>query len=389
MYLTPEQERILSGEYGWIYSKALKLIVKVGEALGAEKLIPITHAHVSGISYTNIGEAGLEFIRDFYMLGAKARVYTTTNPSCIDLLGLSKLISNEHRAKQLELNSYMEGMGFKPTYTCIPYLHRRPSSLEHLAWGESSAVAYANSVLGAFTNREGGPIALAAALTGYTYHYGLHDMENRRVRVKVGVRSIEPDLYGALGLWLGENIRETPILVGVYPDMSSIKLLLAAAAASGDHALIVLEGITPKNTYLADDVVEKVDVSERELEKYLGRIDDVSGEVVGYIGCPHLDPVEFEYIVEFIKASDKPAPGRKLLLSVPALYTYVYREEIEMLIKKGVDIAVGTCPIVSILSERPDVVITNSGKAAFYLEKLHKLSVAIMPMKAILKTIYS
>ena len=388
MYLTREQEKMLNGEYGWVYAKALEVIVKVGEALGAEKLIPIKHAHVSGISYTNIGEPGLEFIREFYMSGGKTRVYTTVNPSCIDLAGLSMIISDEPRSKQLELNKYLESMGFRPTYTCIPYLHRRPSCCEHLAWGESSAVIYANSVFGSYTNREGGPLALAAGITGYTYYYGLHIRENRVASVEIILENIDHEYYGALGLWIGEHVKETPYITNPAREYSSLKLLLAAAAATGDHGLIVLNGITPRKTYVLGDKRERIRVDKRELMDYIERISSVSGNILGYIGCPHLDPFEFEHLVSLIAKYEKPLRNRRLLLSIPWIYHRLYRREIELLVRRGVDVAMGTCPIVSILAEKYDYVVTNSGKAAFYLEKLHGLKTIVTTTYNVIKIVY-
>lgn len=385
MYLTREQEKILAGEYGWAYAKALEIIVKVGGALGAEKLIPITHAHVSGISYTNIGDPGLEFIRDFYKGGVKAKVYTTINPGCIDLLGSSRIISDEPRDKQLEINQYLERMGFKPTYTCIPYIHRRPVVDEHLAWGESSAVIFANSVFGARTNREGGPLALAAGLTGYTYYYGLHLLENRVAEVKIVLEDIEPDYYGGLGLWIGDNIRETPIIMNLKPSIPHIKLLLAAAAASGGHGLIVLNNLTPPKTYSVDDSAEKIHVDKEDIMEYTGSLSDIQGEVIGYIGCPHLDPFEFEELFNLIKTHEKLKKDYKLLVSIPRIYADLYRDEILFLKKRGVDVVVGTCPIVSILRDKPDYIVTNSGKAAFYLKRLHGIDTVVAPLNNIIE----
>jgi predicted aconitase len=360
--------------------------VKVGEALGAEKLVRIKHAHVSGISYTNIGEHGLGFIRGFYEKRVYTRVYATLNPGCIDLTGSSKLISDRYRDKQLELNKYLELMGFKPTYTCIPYLHRRPFVDEHLAWGESSAVIYANSVFGARTNREGGPLAFAAALTGYTYYYGLHDLGERRVEVVVRVEDVEPGYYGAVGLWIGENIHEIPMINDIVYDPSNIKLLLAAAAASGSHALIVLRDITPPKTYIVEERVERVSIGKRDLVKYIEGLDSVSGDILGYIGCPHLDPIEFKILYDRIVSRGRRL-RYKLLLSVPAIYARVFSEEISVLKRYGVDVAVGTCPIVSILNDDYDYIVTNSGKASFYMKRLHRVETIVAPIERILEIV--
>ena len=388
MFLTREQEKILAGEYGWARSKALEVIVKVGEALGAERLIEVEHAHVSGISYTNIGDAGLELVQDFYRGRAYARVYTTINPGCVDLLSYSQIVDNRYRDKQLILNRYLEAMGFRPTYTCIPYLHRKPGPGEHLSWGESSAVIFANSLFGSRTNREGGPLALSSAITGYTYYYGLHLLENRVVEVSIAVEA-KNKCYGALGLWIGYNVKSIPMIRGVSNDISGLKLMLAASAASGDHGLIVIEGVTPAKSYIVSDKVEKMYVEDRDLEEYIGVEPSENDKVLGYIGCPHLDPREFFELVDKIRSRGKSAKrDRDLLVSIPAVYSNLFIDEIHELKRYGVDVAVGTCPIVSKLREKYDYLVTNSGKAAFYMSRLHGLNTYIASIDRVLEIVF-
>ncbi len=325
MHLTREQERMLNGEYGWAAAKALELIVKVGEVLGAEELVEIKHAHVSGVSYSNIGKYGLEFILDFYRRGGKARVYTTINPGCVDYSGLSSIIDNVYRDAQSAIDEALIGMGFKPVFTCIPHYYRPPSPGEHLAWGESSAVIFANSIFGAYTNREGGPVALAASITGYTYKAGLHLVENRvgRVIVEVSATAREAPI-GALGLWIGENVKATPILRGLERlGLEELKSLLASMAASGSHALAIIEGVTPTETYRVE-VVDKVFVERGDLEDYLG--DDIaqSETVLGYIGCPHLHPQELLHILRLVRKYGRVKRGR-LLVTIPPEYVEKFR----------------------------------------------------------------
>jgi predicted aconitase len=385
MYLTREQERMLNGEYGWAAAKALELIVKVGEVLGAEELVEIKHAHVSGVSYSNIGKYGLEFILDFYRRGGRARVYTTINPGCVDYSGLSSIIDNVYRDAQSAIDEALIGMGFKPVFTCIPHYYRPPSPGEHLAWGESSAVIFANSIFGAYTNREGGPVALAASITGYTYKAGLHLVENRvgRVIVEVSATAREAPI-GALGLWIGENVKATPILRGLERlGLEELKSLLASMAASGSHALAVIEGVTPTGTHRVE-VVDKVFVERGDLEDYLG--DDIapSETVLGYIGCPHLHPQELLYILRLVRKYGRVKRGR-LLVTIPPEYVEKFRPLIYELKARGVDIAAGTCPVVSVIRREFDAVLTNSGKSAFYLKKIHGVKVRLERLENVIR----
>lgn len=388
MWLTREQEALLRGEYGPAVAKAMEIIVKVGEAIGAPRLVEVEHAHVSGVSYSNIGEYGLEFIRDFFAMGGRARVYTTINPGCVDYSGYSMIISRVYAEKQSDIDKYLAGMGFKPVFTCIPYYHRAPIAGEHLAWGESSAVIFANSIYGAMTNREGGPIALAAALTGYTYYAGMHEKSNRVARVQVNIPDdMRNKSYGPVGLWIGDNIKEVPLLrFRVKPSLWDIKILLASMAAAGSHALAVIPGVTPENSF-AVEIEDRVWVEESDLEKYEGVQPAPGDHVLAYVGCPHLHFWELRMIDELVGRMGRPRRG-KILVTIPFEYAQTYPQLVQRLISRGVDVAAGTCPVVSKLARKFDIVVTNSGKAAFYLSKIHGLRVSLRSLSEVVKSVY-
>ncbi len=340
MYLTKEEERILSGHAGVELAEAMKIVVKVGEALGAEKLIPISHAHASGISYENIGDPGLEWLKRFR--GLKVRVFSTFNPVGFDLEKWDLFVDEVFYKKQMEIINVLLSLGFHKSMTCVPYLLRRPKVGEHLAWGESSAIAYANSVLGAFTNREGGPVALASALIGKTYYSGLHILENRVATTEIRLPKINDIAEaGAAGLIVGEIIKnEIPLVKGL--DNFLARHFLAAAAASGSLALAVIDGITPKETYLLD-ITEKIDIDRKEIEEL---ISDASEPFdASFHGCPHLWGPE-----EVIPCSWNALPG---------FYDI-----------RGEKILKGTCFVVMPLRKTGwKRIVTTSGKAYFYLKK--------------------
>lgn len=390
MYLTPEQERVLKGGDGWAAAKALEILVRVGEALGAQELVEVKHAHVSGVSYSNIGEYGLEFVRELFKRGGRARVFTTINPGCLDYSGLSKLIDNSYKDRQAIIDSSLISMRFTPIFTCIPYYYRAPAPREHLSWGESSAVIFANSIFGAFTNREGGPIALASAITGYTYKAGLHFLENRVARVLVEIPARLSDTpLGAIGLFMGEAIKEIPLIDFRHglPPIWDIKVLLASMAASGSHALAIIPGITPRGTYVID-IIEKITVERRDAEEHMGRDPQRDEKVLGYVGCPHLHLFELQAIARILRKYGKPRRGR-LLLTIPPELAAKYSGLVQFLISKGVDVGAGTCPVVSRLRSRYDIVVTNSGKAAFYLRRIHGLEVSVRNLREVIEAVYS
>ncbi len=165
MRLTAEEEALLAGAEGEAVRRAMEIVVTLGRIYGAQKLVPVTSVQVAGVSYRNLGAAGLEFLQDWAAAGARVRVPTTLNPAGMDLYAWQRMgISEEFARRQMEVVAAYMGMGIEPTCTCTPYLVGNvPGYGDHVAWSESSAVVFANAVLGARTNREGGPSDLAAA----------------------------------------------------------------------------------------------------------------------------------------------------------------------------------------------------------------------------------
>src|SRR5881409_4522017 len=187
--------------------KAMEILLTVGRLADAPRLIPITSAHVSGASYKMIGDPGLEFLEDFAQT-ARVSVPTTVNPLGTDLAQWQDLgVPATFAEKQGRIARAYEAMGVRPTYSCTPYLLGvRPAFAEHVAWAESSAVCFANSVLGARTNREGGPAALAASVAGVTPNYGFHLDEGRRATMIVDVRArLRGHRFSLVGLLAGRR----------------------------------------------------------------------------------------------------------------------------------------------------------------------------------------
>ncbi len=174
MKLTNEEQAMLAGEQGKATQKAMEILVALGTIYGAERMVPVTSVQIAGVSYDNLGEAGLQFLTEIEQGGGKARVLTTLNPAGVDVENWQALgIDAEFAEKQIQVIEAFASMNVITTCTCTPYLTGNvPHFGEHIAWAESSAVCYANSVLGARSNREGGPSALAAAITGRTPAYG-------------------------------------------------------------------------------------------------------------------------------------------------------------------------------------------------------------------------
>ncbi len=371
---------MLRGERGPAVQKAMEIIVAVGEALGAERLIPVSSVHVSGVSVSNIGAEGVELIEWFLRAGGRVVVEkATVNPMGFDLDGVLPRDEREWRL-QLRLLDALRRMGFRVILSCTPYrLGNRPSLGEHVAWAESSAVIYANSVLGARTNREGGIVALAAALTGRIYEYGLHLDEARRPHVRVKLRGWRPRdeaEAGLLGAYLGLRLREIPVVEGLRGvDEEAVINLLAAAAAWGSHALVYLEGVSPERPGCGD--CERLEVDRREAAGIAEEefIDPEDAEAV-FIGCPHATPETVRRVEDMLAGCGAPripvyiaTPG--CCIDASARYARLLR---------------GTCLVVYEV-KRLGVrsIATNSLKAAFYLKRRHGLEVAVAPLEQLLR----
>ena len=167
MHLTAEEQKMLDGAYGETVRRSMKVLVALGDIYGADHMIEIKNVHSPGVSYRVAGDAGLGYVEDASR-DAHFQVPLTLNTIGIDAEDWKKIgFPEDFSCKQLELSAAYEKMGAIPTNSCTPYLNGNlPMFGEHVAWGESSAVAFVNSVIGARTNREGGPTALAAAITG-------------------------------------------------------------------------------------------------------------------------------------------------------------------------------------------------------------------------------
>lgn len=367
MHLTREEERILDGEEGDGPAKAMELLVALGEIYGAEKLIPIESAQIAGVSYKTMGDAGLEFIEDFSRK-AKVKVKSMLNPAGMDLQNPMNE-SDEFREKQKRLIDAYHRMGIQVSCTCTPYFAgNRPKKGDHLAWSESSAVSFANSVLGARTNREGGPSALMAALIGKTPDYGLHRKENRAPTVIIQAeKGTSPALLGYIvGKQVGYGI---PYFQGISPDEDEMKSLGAAMAATGSVALYHVQDITPE----ADDFdvkdLEIIHVSREDIQELRDELVSGNKPEVIVIGCPHLSEEEIRNIAKKLEGKEKreDAPDLRLYTS---RYVKEQNPEAVKTIERFGNVVADTCMVVSPLENEYSVSATDSGKAATYLPKL-------------------
>ena len=390
MELTAEQQKMFDGESGQAQAQAMQILVALGKIYKAQNLIPVSSVQVSGVSYETIGDAGLEYLQDYARKNAKVKTLTFLNPAGMDVQQWEKMgVPKEFAHKQLAILYAFKQMGISMTCTCAPYhIGIRPKVGEHIAWAESSAVAFSNSVLGARTNREGGPSALAAAITGLTPNYGLHLEENRFADLIIEVKANPKTTadFGAMGSYLGKKIKsKIPAFKNIkYAPEIRLKTLGASMAATGSTALFYIENITPE--FKVSDSAEKITFTQAELDSHKKELNSNQKPGLVTIGCPHASIDEIKDVVNLVK-------GKKLahnLWVCTARKTKELADELgytKTIEEAGGNIVADTCMVVSPLNQMGyKCTACNSGKAAKYLSSLQKQNVVFGDISDIIIT---
>jgi predicted aconitase len=376
LYLTQEEEEILEGEHGPTLKKAMEILTTLGEIYGADSLIPIKSAQIAGVSYKTIGDAGLEWISD---LEGRVVVPSILNPAGMDLERWQEMgVDAEFAAKQARIIEAYMRLGVRCECTCTPYYIDKELATfgDHLAWSESSAISYANSVIGARTNREGGPSALSAAFIGKTANYGYHLDENRvpTIGFEVDCKLTGAD-YGALGCLAGvETGSGVPMFrLRSKPSDMELKALGAAMAASGAVTLYHVDGVTPESgqqDFPGETIVierrQIDDVFDEGYEKRYGKGCGNGPDLVA-LGCPHYSVSELE---EAACLLEDHIPAKKVWIYTSRRVRDANPGLVRRIENSGAKVFVDTCMVVSPATDRFGCVLTDSGKAFKYVPNL-------------------
>jgi predicted aconitase len=277
--LTPEEQSILGGGRGEAARRALQYQIEVGRFWGAKRFVPVTNVHMMG-DIEVMGDAGLAYLKEEADLGARCAVGTTTNARCMDFAYCDRMGQDAGEAKkERELIAALRRMDVVTTDTCINYQTvYQPHLGEHVAWGDTGTVIYANSVFGARSNFEAGPAALAAALTGRTPEYGFHLDAHRKGTFTVELKAGLGDLadWGAVGKLVGEshqNYYAVPVFHGYHrtPGADELKHLGAALASYGSMGMFHFVGVTPEAPTIEKAMggavsYEKLSIEEKDIE---------------------------------------------------------------------------------------------------------------------------
>ena len=381
--LTPQQQNILDGNEGPARKLAMEILVKVGEGFGAQRLIPIQSVHLVLHAYKSAFDAGVEAAERIADMGGRFSVPTTIDPYGMDAEDWEGAKTpKEYAVMQKRLEAAVNRLGVIPVWTCTPYYgFNMPKFGENVAWSESSAVAFANTVLGARTNRQSAIVDICCGILGLAPEVGLHLAEERRGQVLVELhlnRPLQAWEYPALGFRLGQLLgNRIGVVAGMLgtPDTEELKALCAAAAASGSVALLHIAGITPEARTLEEAFggnhpEETITFTKKDLLETREKMNTHKGKNVDIValGCPH-------YTINEIITVQKLLNGRKISDNV-ALWIYAnsaaialaekmgIREELEGL---GITIRAETCMIISPIAEWGfKVMMTDSGKCVHY-----------------------
>jgi predicted aconitase len=397
--LSEAENELLGGARGDIVAEALRGQIEVGDFLGAERFVPVGNVHMMG-DIEIMGEGGLEYLRRVATSGARCAVNTTTNARCFDFEHAERLGQDpENVAMERDLISCLRKIGVMTTDTCINYQAvYQPHLGEHIAWGDTGTVIYANSVLGARSNFESGPAALAASLTGRTPAYGFHLDENRGGNILVEVEATLESLsdWGALGRIVGERHQDytaVPVFSGIdqSPTADELKHLGASLASHGSMGMYHVVGVTPEarteeDAFKGKEPQSNVTVTDEDLENlYAGyEIGDGHANLIVF-SAPQLSLYELKTLSELL-AGKKVSEGTSLIVTTNRAYKAAgealgYLRNIE---RAGGMVLEGVCfyildGVARMRTENGwDNLVTNSAKLANII-KAHKYNPILRP----------
>jgi predicted aconitase len=384
VHLTPSEHALLAGETGNDGTRmAMEIVAGAARMLGAGALVEVVSSHIDGCLYH--GDSGVLFCERLAEGGARVAVPSTTNVGALNLLNPDQVrVPPERRQMAFRLMEAHSRMGCRPSWTCAPYqAGARPGLGQQIAWGESNAVAFANTVLGARTNRYGDFLDIACAIAGRAPLYGLHTDAARRGRLVIDVSAVgtrlrrEDAFYPVLGALVGRLAGESvPVVFGLSqsaPKEDQLKALCAGAASTGAAALIHIVGITPEapdlDTALGGEAAEEtVHVTPAMIADTRDSLSQTNSDAVDCValGSPHFSVDECREVLRLLN-------GRR---SARTIYICTGRHVMDVLAKDGTDAAlsalgvefvVDTCVVVTpILSREGGAMMTNSAKFAHY-----------------------
>lgn len=380
MELTRQEEMALKGEYGEGLGLSYKILVAIGNANNASKLIPIKWAHISGVNFNTIGEAGVKFLSGLDKKN-KVTVTTTLNPMGFDSKKDNNL-SDYFKSNQMSIiNSYLS-LGIKPSFTCIPYeIFDLPNKGEIVSFAESNAAVFVNSMLGIKTNKESALSSLASAITGKTPYSDLLIDELRKPKISIQPEiNIETELdYGLLGYFAGKITNES--CIGLETNFKNLDIVKSKALSAG----IGTSGRAGMFNNTNNDC-ERVSFGKTELDQVKDDLNtSEKGELIVF-GSPQLGIDELNLLVHLIEGKKFRKPC-KIFCPRSVTEMECNSEIIKRLRNAGADIICDSCTCLTPLITKNDYdsIVTNSIKCAYYMKHSNKIDVSLKDMETITK----
>jgi predicted aconitase len=384
LQLSPRDRELLTGEHGPAAKMAMSIIVRMAEFHGAERLLDIEQAHIDSSIY--MGEAGLEFAERLASLGARVVVPTTLNVSSVDEHHWQEwAVPPDWAANARRQMIAYQQMGCRPTWTCAPYqVELIPRFGQQIAWGESNAIVFANSVIGARTERYPDLLDICAAITGRVPAVGLHLTENRAGQLLLALTDIplalqqDDSFYPVFGHFMGKLARDRiPVITGlqVQPAEDQFKAMGAASASSGAVALFHLVGFTPEAPTLeaafqGRQPEERIPITVDSLRAARRELTTATGAKLDMVvlGSPHFSLAEFKQLAPLVEYQ-RVHPNVKFLVTSSRAMALLAQKAgyLAALEAFGGQVTVDTCILASpMLPPEIKRLMTNSAKYAYY-----------------------
>lgn len=380
--LTKSEEAILDGSKGEVHALAYRVLLAIGQATEAEKLVPIQWAHISGVNYNTIGDAGVNFLKEVSN-NVRFRVRTSINPMGYDSHQPNRL-PQTFRSKQMQIVESYKKMGAMQSFSCTPYeIFRLPRKGTSVSFAESSAAVFSNSFLGLMTNKESALSALASAITGKSPYSDLRIQKSRIPKVALKCRDVpirtETD-HGLLGYVAGKIAKDSCI---AFSDLRSEMEMIHAKAISSGLGTSGSSGMFTSDDEAASETVE---IDENEVSRAKDELStDEDGDVILF-GSPQLGLSELTYLHDL-------AAGRKFdrrCIIFCSRYVHDQARKIGLASRiesTGAEFMCDSCMCLSPLITRDttDSIITNSVKGAYYMNSSNRVGVSLKDMKSIVR----
>jgi predicted aconitase len=377
MELAKDEQKALDGNYGEALATAYRILVAIGEATGAQKLVPTKWAHISGVNYNTIGDEGMRFLEKF-STRVKFAIRTTVNPMGYDRNKPEDIPRNFQERQENIARSY-ERMGATLSFTCTPYeVFDIPQKGTAVSFAESNAAVFSNSILGLKTNKESALSALASAVTGKTPLSDLRLEESRTPKI-----AIESDFdfmneldYGLLGYFTGKEVKDSCVALSSIDKLDTVqaKALCAAIGTSGSCGMFTF----------GEKAKEKITFGKKEAQSVRDEISSADDGDIITLGSPQLGMNELKMLANLTET--RKFTRRCIIFCSRAIYNSAVKIGLAGRIEKsGAEFRCDSCTCLTpyITKDKYDAVITNSIKGAYYLSRSNKVKVALKDIKTV------